>query len=86
MPFLRAVCRMTASLTGNTVPARSRAILYFGHSIILIDFVLPRCGLGPEPMCTLMDVAAHCSHHCSRIKIIMAHAPPVPIAIARVRL
>jgi hypothetical protein len=36
---LRAVCRMTASLTGNTVPAKSRAILYFGHSVILTDFV-----------------------------------------------
>ena len=50
MSFLRAVCRMTASLTGNTVPARSRAILYFGHSVMVIDFVRPRCGLGPEPM------------------------------------
>ena len=36
---LRAVCRMTASLTGNTVPARSRAILYFGHSIMVTNFV-----------------------------------------------
>ena len=53
MPFLRAVCRMTASLTGNTVPARSRAILYFGHSIMVIDFVLPCCGLAKGPMCSL---------------------------------
>jgi hypothetical protein len=36
---LRAVCRMMASLTGNTVPAKSRALLYFGHSVILTDFV-----------------------------------------------
>ena len=39
MWFLRAVCRITVSLTGNTVPARSRAILYFGHSVIVIDLV-----------------------------------------------
>ena len=36
---LRAIPRMTASPTGNTVPAKSRAILYFGHSVILTDFV-----------------------------------------------
>ena len=35
---LRAACRMTASLTGNTAPARSRAILYVGQSVIIIDF------------------------------------------------
>ncbi len=35
MKFFRADCRMTASLTGNTVPAKSRAILNFGHSVIV---------------------------------------------------
>jgi hypothetical protein len=38
MSYLRAVCRITASLTGNTVPTRSRAILNFGHSVIVSDF------------------------------------------------
>jgi hypothetical protein len=33
MSYLRAVWRITASLTGNTVPASSRAILYVGQSI-----------------------------------------------------
>jgi len=31
---LRAVCRITASLTGKTDPARSRAILNAGHSVM----------------------------------------------------
>jgi hypothetical protein len=50
---LRAVCRITASLTGKTVPAKARAILYFGHSVIVADLVRPGCGLRPEPMCNL---------------------------------
>src|SRR5262249_52228688 len=33
MSYLWAVWRITASLTGNTVPASSRAILYVGQSI-----------------------------------------------------
>jgi hypothetical protein len=37
IPFLRAVCSMTFSLVGKTDPARSRAILYFGHSVIVAD-------------------------------------------------
>lgn len=40
--FLRAVCRMTSSLTGNTVPAKPRAILYFGHSVIVTDLMASR--------------------------------------------
>ena len=40
IPCLRAVWIITASLTGKTLPlARSRAILYAGHSVILITFV-----------------------------------------------
>ena len=39
-PGLQAVCIITVSLTGRTLPlARSRAILYAGHSVILITFV-----------------------------------------------
>jgi hypothetical protein len=34
IPSLRAVWSSTASLTGKTGPASSRAILYFGQSII----------------------------------------------------
>jgi hypothetical protein len=33
MSYLWAVWRITASLTGNTVPASSRAILYVGQSM-----------------------------------------------------
>jgi hypothetical protein len=39
MSCFRAVCKIAASLTGNTVPANSRAILNFGHSVIVSDFV-----------------------------------------------
>ena len=40
IPCLQAVCIITVSLTGKTLPlARSRAILYAGHSVILITFV-----------------------------------------------
>jgi len=35
-PTLRAVCKITASLVGKTAPTKSRAILYFGHSLIYI--------------------------------------------------
>jgi hypothetical protein len=36
MLCLRAVCRITASLTGKTSPAKSRAILYTGHSLVVM--------------------------------------------------
>ena len=40
IPCLQAVCMITVSLTGKTLPlARSRAISYAGHSVILITFV-----------------------------------------------
>ena len=40
IPCLQAVCIIMVSLTGKTLPlARSRAILYAGHSVILITFV-----------------------------------------------
>ena len=53
IPFLRAVCRMTSSLTGNTVPAKSRAILYFGHSVIVTDFVASIAHARPYPLSRL---------------------------------
>jgi hypothetical protein len=34
MPSLRAVCKITLSLTGKTGPARSRAVRYAGKSFI----------------------------------------------------
>jgi hypothetical protein len=45
MPFLRAVARITASLTGNTVPARSRAHLYAGHP----SMISSRCSYLAHP-------------------------------------
>jgi hypothetical protein len=40
IPCLRAVCKITASLTGKTLPlARSRAILYAGHSFTVVTHV-----------------------------------------------
>jgi hypothetical protein len=39
-PVFAGGCIITVSLTGKTLPlARSRAILYAGHSVILITFV-----------------------------------------------
>src|SRR5262245_7739920 len=50
MLYLRAVCRITASLTGKTAPARSRALLYAGHS-----------GMAPAPSGRSSPVAG-CYH------------------------
>jgi uncharacterized membrane protein len=40
MSYLWAVWRITASLTGNTVPASSRAILYVGQSMSIQQMFL----------------------------------------------
>jgi hypothetical protein len=46
IPCWRAVARITASLTGNTHPARSQARLYLGHSSMMSS----RCLYGTHPV------------------------------------
>jgi hypothetical protein len=49
MACLRAVCSITPSLTGNTLPTKSRAILNFGQSVIVKDRIAAQ-RLGRRPI------------------------------------
>jgi hypothetical protein len=58
MACLRAVCKITPSLTGNTAPANSRAILNFGQSVI-VKRGLPHASAGDNDLLIqpILDIA-----------------------------
>src|SRR5215468_3588336 len=72
-PCSRASCNITASLTGKTAPARSRALLYDGQSVML-DFCFPESTLSevirscdrPGRGFALRILPARCGHFALR--------------------